>query len=296
MVEPLTKMPEKPAQENPLKKYYRQPAIYIKLPTRGRHYDKETFVPTENEEIAVFPMTAKDEMAFKTPDALMNGQAMVDVMESCVPNIKNAWKLVNHDLDIVLLAIRIATYGETMDMTGMIPGTTQEVSHTVNLPQLLDSVINVKVTDKFMTPSGFEVTVKPMTYKEITDTQLRAFENQKQYANLAQRTDIEDSEKGKVFAENFKKLTDMNFDVMRRSIVEIKTPEGVTVEDQSQILDFVNNADRKLINEIQKGLLENRNQASLKPVKLKATDEQIKKGASATYEMPLTFDTANFFE
>ena len=147
-----------------------------------------------------------------------------------------------------------------------------------------------------MTPSGFEVTVKPMTYKEITDTQLRAFENQKQYANLAQRTDIEDSEKGKVFAENFKKLTDMNFDVMRRSIVEIKTPEGVTVEDQSQILDFVNNADRKLINEIQKGLLENRNQASLKPVKLKATDEQIKKGASATYEMPLTFDTANFFE
>ncbi len=88
----------------------------------------------------------------------------------------------------------------------------------------------------------------------------------------------------------------MNFDVMRRSIVEIKTPEGVTVEDQSQILDFVNNADRKLINEIQKGLLENRNQASLKPVKLKATDEQIKKGASATYEMPLTFDTANFFE
>ena len=49
MVEPLTKMPEKPAQENPLKKYYRQPAIYIKLPTRARHYDKETFViPIDN--------------------------------------------------------------------------------------------------------------------------------------------------------------------------------------------------------------------------------------------------------
>ena len=60
-------------------------------------------------------MTAKDEMAFKTPDAMINGQSTVDVIKSCVPNLLDPWKMVNYDTDAVLLAIRIATYGETMD-------------------------------------------------------------------------------------------------------------------------------------------------------------------------------------
>ena len=60
---------------NPLQQYYRQPAIYIKLPSEGRYYDKNTFTPTETGELPILPMTAKDELAFKTPDALINGQA-----------------------------------------------------------------------------------------------------------------------------------------------------------------------------------------------------------------------------
>ena len=51
---------------NPLEKYYRQPAIYIKLPSEGRYYDKNTFMPTETGEIPILPMTAKDELTFKT--------------------------------------------------------------------------------------------------------------------------------------------------------------------------------------------------------------------------------------
>jgi hypothetical protein len=33
----------------------------------------------------------------------------------------------------------------------------------------------------------------------------------------------------------------------------------------------------------------------VKPLKLKASEEQIKKGAPASYEVPVTFDTSNFF-
>ena len=102
---------------NPLQKYYRQPAIYIKLPSAGRYYDANTYTPTETGEIPVLPMTAKDELSFKTPDALINGQATVDVIKSCVPNLLDPWKMVNYDTDTILLAIRIATYGETMDIS-----------------------------------------------------------------------------------------------------------------------------------------------------------------------------------
>ena len=106
---------------NPLGKYYRQPQIYIKLPSRAKYYSADVFTPTETGEIPILPMTAKDELAFKTPDAMMTGQATVDVIQSCAPNIKNAWKMVNYDTDTILLAIRIATYGETMDITYTVP-------------------------------------------------------------------------------------------------------------------------------------------------------------------------------
>ena len=60
--------------ENALNKYYRQPQIYIKLPSGGKWYGPDVLTPTETGELPVLPMTAKDELAFKTPDALINGQ------------------------------------------------------------------------------------------------------------------------------------------------------------------------------------------------------------------------------
>ena len=86
---------------NPLNKYYRQPSIYITLPTKGRYYSADVYTPTQTGEIPVLPMTAKDEIAFKTPDAMLNGQATVDVIKSCCPNILNPWQLTNYDLDTV---------------------------------------------------------------------------------------------------------------------------------------------------------------------------------------------------
>ena len=101
---------------NPLANHFRQPKLYMKLPSGGLfNTDKDLDFP-ENKEIAIFPMTAKDEIRFKTPDALMNGQGVVDVIQSCVPEIKDAWQIKSHDLDTILIAIRIATYGETMDI------------------------------------------------------------------------------------------------------------------------------------------------------------------------------------
>jgi len=138
-------------ENNPLGKYYRQPQIYISLPSKGRYYPPEVFTPTETGEIPVLPMTAKDEMAFKTPDAMMNGQATVDVIKSCVPNFKDPWKMTNYDTDTVLLAIRIATYGETMDINYTVPVSNESKTTTLNIPSLLESLKNVDVRDEATT-------------------------------------------------------------------------------------------------------------------------------------------------
>ena len=117
---------------NPLNKYFRQPAIYVSLPS-GTNYPSHVVTPTQTGELGVMPMTAKDEIRFKTPDALMNGQGVVDVIQSCVPDIKDAWEIKSYDLDTILVAIRIATYGETMEINFTVPVANENVSHTVNV-------------------------------------------------------------------------------------------------------------------------------------------------------------------
>ena len=279
---------------NPLNKYYRQPAIYISLPTKGRYYSAQTYTATQTGEIPVLPMTAKDEMAFKTPDAMINGQATVDVISSCCPNIIDPWQLVNYDLDTVLMAIRIASYGETMDITAMVPVINEQISHTVNLPALLETVKNVEIKDSFRTKNGFTVTVRPLTYKDITQTQTKTFEQQKIVAAVT-ASSINEEEKAKRYSEAYQKLTSLNFEMLSTSFVKITTPDGTEVTDPAQIKDFLNNAESKIVNEMQNEMIKLRSQAQIKPIQLKTNEEQIKKGAPVSFAVPLTFDNSNFF-
>ena len=141
---------------NPLKKYFRQPSIYVTLPS-GANYAPEVLEPSKSGEIGVMPMTAKDEIRFKTPDALMNGEGVVQVIQSCVPQIKDAWNIKSYDLDTILIAIRIATYGETMDINFTVPVAKETVSHTVNLPAILDQLKQIKIEDSFTMQDGLKI-------------------------------------------------------------------------------------------------------------------------------------------
>ena len=141
---------------------------------------------------------------------------------------------------------------------------------------------------------GLKVQVRPLTYKDMTSTALRTFQQQKMYSTV-QDSKLGDEEKVKKFNEAFKSLTELSMSLLLRNIEKITTPEGTEVTDPVQIKQFVENANATVITELQDELNLLRIQGSTKPVKLKATEEQIKKGAPATYEVPVTFDTANFF-
>ena len=151
---------------NPLNKYFRQPSLYVKLPSKTA-YPPHVIAPSQSGELGVMPMTAKDEIRFKTPDALMNGQGVVDVIQSCVPDIKDAWQIKSYDLDTILVAIRIATYGETMEINFNVPGANESVAHTVNLPAILDEIQKTTVDTAFTLKDGLKITVQPLTYRDI---------------------------------------------------------------------------------------------------------------------------------
>ena len=279
---------------NPLSSYYRQPQIYISLPSGDKYYNEGVVEKTATGEHAVMPMTTLDELKFKTPDSLMNGQATVDVIRSCIPSIRDPWQLVNYDIDTVLIALRIASYGETMDVTAGVPGTNEQMTHSVNLSQQLEVIKSQNMTDSFQIADGLTVTVRPLTYKQVTQAQLKTFEQQKMFAQV-QQSDLPVEEKTKRFNESFQQLSTLNSSLLIENIRSIALPDGTVVDNSAQIKQFVENADAKIIKELEQKLIEIREQGSIKPFTVKSTEEQIKAGAPSTYRVPITFDNANFF-
>jgi hypothetical protein len=79
-----------------------------------------------NQEIAVYPMSALDQILMRTPDALLNGDALLKIVKNCVPDIQNVKQLVEPDINTLLLAIRIASVGPSMELELNCPACQQE--------------------------------------------------------------------------------------------------------------------------------------------------------------------------
>ena len=152
---------------NPLMGMMRQPKIYIRLPSNGDFWKEGSLELSVTGEYPVYSMTAKDELALKIPDALMNGQAVVDVIQNCIPNIKNAWDCPNVDMDVILIALRVATYGEMMTVPINMGEFNSE--YQIDLRQLMDQLLNQISWDPIV-PVNDDLTifVKPINYKTMT--------------------------------------------------------------------------------------------------------------------------------
>lgn len=280
------------SQANPLSKYFRQPKLYVTLPSGGKFYPKDAIEMTETGEFPVYSMTAKDELTMKTPDALLNGQATVEVIKSCVPNIKDPWQMPSLDLDALLIAIRLATYGEEMQITIKTPVTGEEKVMAVDLRQLLDNFANLEFSSvaKF---HDLTVNIRPLTYREFTKGALKTFEQQRIF-NIVNNDSISDEDKLQAFTNSFAKLTELTVDLMTNHIQSIEIGDQV-VTNKNHIDEFVKNADKSFFQFIKDHIDNEKQKFTIKPLIAQATPEEIEKGVPKTYEVPVTFDQSNFF-
>lgn len=282
-----------PQAKNPLANYMRQPKIYITLPSKGQYWPERSIQMPENGELPVYSMTAKDELVFKTPDALMNGQAMVDVIQSCFPNIKNAWDVPTIDMDTILIAIRLATYGEFLPFKHRIPIIDEEVDYEIDLKRLLDQQSNNIWKEEIIVNPELAIYVKPLSYKHMTRISLKSFETNK-IMTAINDDNISDEKKLEIFNQSFSKLTDLTVNLISESIYKIITPD-VEVTDQRTILEFVNNVDKVIFDKINKHLNNLKTHNELKPIACYTTEEQQEQGAPASYQVPINFNDSDFF-
>lgn len=284
--------PQTQDNTNPLQKYFRQAKVYVTLPSNGQWYTPESLDMPESGELPVYAMTAKDELTMKTPDALLNGQATVDMIQSCVPAIKNAWKMPSIDLDAVLIAIRIATYGENLEISTKTPGTGEEKSYSVDLRNILNNLVSVQYQHE-VEVQGMQVKVRPLTYQEFTKSSLKTFEEQRLF-KLVNNEKISEEEKLSKFNESFQKLTNLTIDTMSKSIYSIAV-DGNEVTDENHIQEFIQNAEQKFFKKILDHLEKEKAKFQIKPFTVQTTEEEQANGAPKQFEIPVTFDQSNFF-
>ena len=272
--------------ENPLANYFRQPSIYISLPSKGKFYPKGTLDMPKNNELPVYPMTATDEITYKTPDALFNGSAIIKVIESCVPNIKDAWEIPISDIDLILTAIRIASYGHTLDIETTCPECKEEASYGFDLRAVIDNIKSPDY-DKPLTVGDLEVYLKPLNYRDINENNIAQFEEQKLNAIL-QDAEMPEDEKLKLLTEAFKKVSELTIHSMTNSIDYIKT-EDTIVKDKKHIDEFLHQCERQTFESIKERIVSLRIINDLKPLDIKCSE------CEHEYKQPFTLDMTNFF-
>jgi hypothetical protein len=280
-------------QVNPLQKFFRQPKIYLRLPSSGNFYAPGSLVKTENGEYPVYAMTAKDELLIRTPDALLNGQSTVDMIQSCIPNIKNAWLIPSIDIDAILVAIRIATYGERLDVTTFLPGLDEERTYETDLRIILDRLLSVAFDPRIDINESMTVYIRPLTYSEFTQNTLKSLEEQK-IISIVNNDQISDVDKLTMFSKSFRKITDLTINIVAQSIDKIVTPDG-EVTDPAFINEFINNAEKEFYKKIIDHLEKQKEKFSIPPFKIITTAEERAKGAPEQLDIPITMDSSNFF-
>ena len=273
-------------ENNPLKQYFRQPAIYIRLPSNGRFYAPGTIDMPANGELPVLPMTTLDEITYRTPDALFNGSAVISVIQSCIPNIKDAWAIPAMDIDTILIAIRIATYGHQMDITTNCPACTTEADYGIDLRSVIEKIETPDYQNKLVI-GDLQIMFAPMTYQQINANSMVQFEDQKLLQAL-QDDNATDQERITHLSEVLKKVTAVTTKVLAQSILSITIPQA-QVTEQEHISEWLANCDRNVFTKLRDHIISIKSKGEIKPLHLKCSN------CNHEYDQNFTLDMTTFF-
>jgi len=225
---------------SPLKKYQRQPKLYISLPSGGRFYDSVVLHNNTYTDLPVFSMTASDEILFKTPDAMITGNAPTANIKNCCPSILDPWKVVTLDVDYLLMAIRVATYGNSMTVQHRCSKCNTENAYQVDLTKYMEHFGRQEFKDTVMI-EDFTVKLRPLTYTKWTEVQKKTIGLQR--ALYQQSNSIEDEEQKAQFIDQIVlQINELALSTVF-DFVEYIEVGGEKETDKNEIIEFLKTQD-----------------------------------------------------
>jgi hypothetical protein len=270
---------------NPLQKYFRQPKLFVSLPSKGLYYGPGD-IQGDSNNVPVFAMTGMDEILMKTPDALFNGESTIKVIQSCCPYITNAKAIPSLDIDTLLVAIRLATYGDQLSVSHICKACGTENDFDIDLKTVIDHYANINFDSK-VDHLDLIINLKPLSYQQLTDFNVENFKLERMLAQLT-GTELAEEEKTKYVEQIYEKMSEIQLKVLIESIESIRTPE-VEIIDREQIIEFLKNIDSVFYNAIKTKLEKNKESWSMPAQKVKCAS------CEAEDSVTVVLDQSNFF-
>lgn len=276
---------------NPLAGFYRSPKLYTKLPSLGKFYTDDVVDMPSTGELPVYAMTAKDEMIMKNPDALLNGEAVAQVVASCVPAVKKPRELIGNDVETLLVAIQGATAGDDIEVSAKCTNCETEINSVASIETALESMTILEDQYIVELDTGLKVTVRPFTYESTVRAGIANFQSTRSLQGLQ---GIEDElEQLKAFNQSFMQIAALNFDLIVDSVSSIAGTdtdgEEFVVSDRAAIREFLENSDSKVGKKIESEIDAVNKLGINKTVQLECEE------CNNVFETDIGFDPVNFF-
>ena len=292
------------SENNPLKDKIRVPKIYVRLPSSGS-FNKQPIDFTGTGEIAVRAMTARDELLLRNPDALLNGDAVEKLIKSCVPEIKDMRESPMNDIDVLLLAIKYATYGDKFEVDVKCPKCATDNKHINSIRSLIDGASDLPAVNSISLDDGAELILRPYSFDNSNKASLMDFESQKRlnyvqatYSRLdgMDETKIEEAEKivRKEMSELFNSMADFSLNLMIDSIIQVNIMQGdvkTAVSNKEHITEYVWSLDPVSVEKIKIKLKDIMKFGVNKNVHMTCSNTECKH----EWDMEVGFDQSNFF-
>ena len=220
--------------QNPLISAYKKPAMYVSLPSGGKYYEPKPKLSVDGE-LAIYPMTARDELITKTPDALFNGEATIALIESCCPDIENPRQIPVNDLLVLMLAIRQASYGNNLDVDINCPKCDYMNQMSVDAGAMLASAQQLEHDNTVTLKNGFIVYAKPFNLEDRTILQIQQVKQQKMITALADES-LTDEDRTRKFGETFVELAELTVELIANSIVYVQQDADAERHEDKEII------------------------------------------------------------
>jgi hypothetical protein len=275
---------------NPLSGYFRQPGIFVKLPSKGKFTKPEDLELSMTGELGVYPMSAKDEIWAKNPDGLLNGQSIEEIIKSCVPGVKNPRKLPNQDIDYLLIAIKKVTYGDVMRISATCPKCGEPTEADIDLDYMLTSITPLEDEYAVRLNEVLVAKLKPFDFESSTKTNLAAFEESKLFQTIS-NIEISQEQRISIFSNSFKRISNLHLEIMSECVECIVTPDGI-ITNKQHIKEFLENAPKDYVNKIKEELEKFKSTGMTKEIHVCCQN----KACNHEWETDLIMDPSHFFE
>lgn len=295
---------------NPLAQYFRLPGLHVKLPTRGAFLPAGTVTMTLTDDIPVMPMRAADEVLLKNPDALMSGYALEKLLESCVPTISAPLEISAPDLDVLLLAIRAASYGETMDTDAVCPKCKHDNGFQVHLPSMLADMTFIDAENPVRLTDEIVLYLRPYTVRHASRLSLATFQEARTFqairtqhnavveqakeagtpaAEVKMLESRQAEERAGAMNDGMKRIQELETELMADCIIKVVTPSAVVVE-KNYIQEFAKNIARGWTKKIEAKLAEINERGLNKKIHLTCHE------CGHEWNSDIEFNPVNFFD